>query len=180
MNQDFFLQEKNGEILLDVYHAYYFEVQVQMKFSDAQYCDFVIWSADNLFVQHLYLDEPYISMPLKKCKEFIKFGILPESLGKWYSQEPMSLKKGADTNHVKSDHDEDDLKEQVIWCYCRKGESGTMIACDNQACPIQWFHAVCLHLKKIPKGKWLCPECNRKNVKKSNVKKTQQMNYEIQ
>ena len=169
----FFLQEKNGEILLDVYHAYYLQVQVQIKFSDAQYCDFVVWSADNLFVQRLYLDEPFISIALEKCKEFIKFGILPEILGKWYSREHMSLTKTADTNlvKIKSDHDENDSREQDIWCYCRKEESGTMIACDNQACPIQWFHAVCLHLKKIPKGKWLCPECNRKNVKKSSVKK---------
>ena len=170
----FFPQEKKGEILLDVYHAYYLQVQVQMKFNDidAQYCDFVVWSANNLFVQRLYLDEPFISIALlEKCKEFIKFGILPEILGKCYSQEPMSLIKGANTNLVKSDHDEDELKEQDIWCYCRKGESGTMIVCDNQACPIQWFHAVCLHSKKIPKGKWLCPECNRKKVKKSNVKK---------
>ena len=74
----FFLHEKNGEILLDVYHAYYFQVQVQMKFSDAQYCDFVVWSANSLFVQRLYLDEPFISIALEKCKQFIKVGILPE------------------------------------------------------------------------------------------------------
>lgn len=67
----FFLQEKNGEMLLDVYHAYYFQVQVQMKFSDAQYCDFVVWSANSLFVQCLYLDEPFISIALEKCKHAV-------------------------------------------------------------------------------------------------------------
>ena len=48
------------------------------------------------------------------------------------------------------------------WCYCRKSESNDhMIGCDNAACLIQWFHLSCLHLtlEKVPKGKWLCPEC---------------------
>ena len=41
----------------------------------------------------LYLDEPFISIALEKCKEFIKFGILPEILGKWYSREAYVINK---------------------------------------------------------------------------------------
>ena len=58
----------NGEILLNVYHAYYF--QNESKFNDAQYCDFIVWNVDDLFVQ--YLDEPFITVALKKSKQFIK------------------------------------------------------------------------------------------------------------
>ena len=34
-----------------------------------------------------------------------------------------------------------------------------MIACDNTECHIQWFHTNCLHITKIPKGKWFWRDC---------------------
>ena len=146
-----------------MYHAYYFQVQVQLKFSDAQYCDFVVWNVDHLFVQRLCLDEPFITVALEKCKQFIKLAILPEILGKWYSWEPLSLSDNETKSLIETNQDE----SQDLWCYCRKGESGTMIACENQECPIEWFHTECLHIKTIPKGKWFCPDC-RKKMKKSH------------
>ena len=113
----FFLQESNGEILLNVYHAYYFQVQVQLKFSDAQYCDFVVWNVDHLFVQRLCLDEPFITVALEKCRQFIKLAILP-ILGKWYSREPLSLSDNETKSLIETNQDE----SQDLWCYCRKGE----------------------------------------------------------
>ena len=41
------------------------------------------------------------------------------------------------------------------WCYCKQDESfDYMIGCDNQDCPIQWFHLSCVKLewKKCLKG----------------------------
>ncbi len=29
---------------------------------------------------------------------------------------------------------------RLLWCYCRKAESGKMICCDNSNCPTKWFH----------------------------------------
>jgi len=34
------------------------------------------------------------------------------------------------------------------YCYCHGPEEGTMIACDNTECPIEWFHVKCLKLKR--------------------------------
>ena len=34
-----------------------------------------------------------------------------------------------------------------------------MIGCDNQDCPIEWFHFGCMDLSHKPKGKWYCPKC---------------------
>ena len=34
-----------------------------------------------------------------------------------------------------------------------------MIGCDNQDCPIEWFHFPCMALDTKPKGKWYCPKC---------------------
>jgi len=52
----------------------------------------------------------------------------------------------------------DDDKEPT-YCYCNGPDKGKMIACDNPACPIEWFHVRCLGIHYIPKGKWYCPEC---------------------
>ena len=43
--------------------------------------------------------------------------------------------------------------DQPSYCYCRGPEEGTMIACDNPDCPIEWFHTKCLRLHTLPKGK---------------------------
>ena len=34
-----------------------------------------------------------------------------------------------------------------------------MIGCDNDLCPIEWFHFGCMGLTAKPKGKWYCPKC---------------------
>ena len=48
-------------------------------------------------------------------------------------------------------------------CYCRGGEHGQMVGCDNDDCPYQWFHLDCLKLKAFPKSKtWYCPECQKR------------------
>ena len=49
-----------------------------------------------------------------------------------------------------------------VFCFCRQGETATMVACDNQQCSYKWFHLKCLGLKKkqLPKGQWYCPECS--------------------
>ena len=54
-----------------------------------------------------------------------------------------------------------------IYCYCKQGEYGTMIMCDNEGCEIGWFHLACLRLKREPKSaKWYCPDC-KKHLKKT-------------
>ncbi|KAI1443363.1 hypothetical protein F5Y02DRAFT_221042 [Annulohypoxylon stygium] len=59
----------------------------------------------------------------------------------------------------------DSIEEEVEsddkkYCLCRRNESGNMIACNNNACPYEWFHWKCVGLKSKPRGKWLCPECS--------------------
>ena len=50
---------------------------------------------------------------------------------------------------------EPDQEDEDQWCYCRKGEdNGAMIGCDNDQCPIRWFHFSCLKMtpKSSPQG----------------------------
>lgn len=48
---------------------------------------------------------------------------------------------------------------EEVYCYCRRVYFGDMIGCDNDDCPIEWFHFECVGLSEQPKGKWYCPDC---------------------
>ncbi len=50
-------------------------------------------------------------------------------------------------------------------------EEGEMIACEDDSCPIEWFHTSCLKLSNIPRGKWFCPDCRKKKTKERGGKK---------
>jgi hypothetical protein len=45
------------------------------------------------------------------------------------------------------------------YCICKKQLGGEMVGCDRMHCDIGWYHCECVGLTKIPKGKWVCPNC---------------------
>lgn len=58
--------------------------------------------------------------------------------------------------------------DEPTYCLCDQISYGEMIMCDNDLCPIEWFHFSCVSLAVKPKGKWFCPKCrgDRPNVMK--------------
>lgn len=48
---------------------------------------------------------------------------------------------------------------EPVYCFCQSVSYGDMIACDNQACPYEWFHFPCVGLLQKPEGKWYCQKC---------------------
>jgi len=52
----------------------------------------------------------------------------------------------------------DEEESLVPWCLCEQVSYGTMIGCDNENCPIEWFHLSCVGLKDV-QDTWYCPEC---------------------
>ena len=74
--------------------------------------------------------------------------------------------QGLDTGRDSSDMASTcaNMGRNKLWCYCRQDETyDYMIGCDNEQCPIQWFHLSCVHMTMddVPEGNWLCPECSR-------------------
>lgn len=51
------------------------------------------------------------------------------------------------------------IEEETVYCFCRLGSFGNMIGCDNEECPIEWFHYSCVGLTEPPRGSWYCPTC---------------------
>lgn len=78
------------------------------------------------------------------------------------------------SNNTKTGANDDDDEEVSIdpdeptYCLCDQISYGEMICCDNDLCPIEWFHFSCVSLTTKPKGKWFCPKCrgDRPNVMK--------------
>lgn len=58
--------------------------------------------------------------------------------------------------------------DEPTYCLCDQISFGEMILCDNDLCPIEWFHFSCVSLLSKPKGKWFCPNCrgDRPNIMK--------------
>ena len=55
---------------------------------------------------------------------------------------------------------------EPTYCLCHQVSFGEMIGCDNNDCPIEWFHFQCVGLSSKPKGKWYCPRCSQEKNKK--------------
>ena len=64
--------------------------------------------------------------------------------------------------------------DEPKYCVCNRVSFGEMIACENEECPVEWFHFACVGLStdaKI-KGKWYCNACSaeRRKLKKLEAK----------
>ncbi|KAL5261629.1 hypothetical protein ACHWQZ_G007354 [Mnemiopsis leidyi] len=51
------------------------------------------------------------------------------------------------------------VSDEPRYCSCNEISYGEMVGCDNNDCPIEWFHFRCVNLTAKPKGKWFCPKC---------------------
>ncbi|PAA54883.1 hypothetical protein BOX15_Mlig016269g2, partial [Macrostomum lignano] len=56
------------------------------------------------------------------------------------------------------------------YCICHDVSHGEMIACENPACPFEWFHFACVGLTVAPRGSWYCPRCKSAGVKRQRLK----------
>ena len=82
-DKDFCLQKHaDGRLQLIESHAYY-QVQAQLKLCETVYCDFVMWSMDELLVLQIFPDPEFIDGAIEEVPPFFKYGVLPELLGKW-------------------------------------------------------------------------------------------------
>lgn len=81
-------------------------------------------------------------------------------------------------------HDETPPMDETIdpdeptYCLCDQISFGEMILCDNDLCPIEWFHFSCVSLTTKPKGKWFCPNC--RGERPSVMKPKQQFLKELE
>ena len=145
------LLQVENKLSLDRQHAYYYQVQAQLFICEVEFCDFVLWSEQDVYIERIIPDNKFWEEVVAKATKFFYIGILPEIMGKWYTKPVIPT----DVNIELTENE-----DEGPWCYCKENIEGSMlIGCDNDACKIMWFHMKCLKLDVAPKGKWYCPTC---------------------
>ena len=79
-------EEINGRYALRKDQQYSYQVQAQLFVWDAKYCDFVVWSLDELAVVRVLPDHSFMPCVHERSKTFFKVGVLPEQVGKWHTK----------------------------------------------------------------------------------------------
>ncbi|XP_045555746.1 inhibitor of growth protein 3 isoform X2 [Salmo salar] len=77
------------------------------------------------------------------------------ALAQELAQQASALPESETNNQVDWTYDPNEPR----YCICNQVSYGEMVGCDNQDCPIEWFHYGCVGLTEAPKGKWYCPQC---------------------
>ena len=76
----------DGCFALKTDHTYYYQIQLQMKLCSVNSCHFVMWREEELLVLQIDINEEFIADAIDKATHFYKQCVLPEILGKWYTQ----------------------------------------------------------------------------------------------
>ena len=53
-------------------------------------------------------------------------------------------------------------QEDKLYCTCKRPAFQPMIACESKTCKTEWFHYVCVNVKRAPQGDWFCFDCRKK------------------
>ena len=130
-------------------HKYMFQVQVQMHIAEVSYCDFLVWTPQEVFTQRILYDPLFFHDAYGKVVNFIKTGVLTELLGKWYIAPRLTP---IDTTATKQPHE--------AGCYCGHPAGTDVIICTSGNCRRKHFHKTCLKLTRVPKT-WRCVECRK-------------------
>jgi len=80
----------------------------------------------------------------------------------------MMLMKAAVRNVANEDTLNDSADAQQTICSCQmvyNQEKDDVIGCDNENCPFKWFHFKFVNIRRVPKGKWICPTCRKLSEK---------------
>ena len=144
----------DGTLRLKHDHSYYYQCQMQIFATKREFCDFVVWSSNELHVERLTLDEDLMASSISIAEKFWKLCVLPELLGKWF------------TCHKLPNCNVETEVDSGSWCFCKEDRGGGMIGCDGKSCEIKWFHLTCLGMTEssTPKGKWFCPTAKVMNA----------------
>ncbi|THW47547.1 hypothetical protein D6D25_04295 [Aureobasidium pullulans] len=81
--------------------------------------------------------------------------------------EAEEVEQAVDDEDIEEAEDPDEPK----YCYCGQGSFGEMIACDNDDCPMEWFHLGCTGLRAVPGDnvKWFCDVCKEPKGRKARM-----------
>ncbi|XP_070389189.1 uncharacterized protein [Dermacentor albipictus] len=132
-------------------HHYFKQVMMQMFVCKRNYCDFVVWTQKDIFIERVMFDKEFCNEIVDKCALYFERVLLPELCFRYWTTaaEEVVVEQSAGSQDDK-------------YCHCQQPEYGDMIRCDGKHCSGQWFHFQCVNLKRAPKSrKWFCNDCKK-------------------
>lgn len=138
-------------------HQYNYQVQTQLLICGVTYVDFLVWSSyEDCYIERIQIDYEICNEIVAKSKWFFYEAILPELLGRYFTNtESLSVK-----NNMEIMQNTDTAIEPYKYCTCKEDKGGKSIMCTQENCPNLWYHYVCLGIKRKPTSKkWKCEFC---------------------
>ena len=150
---DWMVIESDGKFRLRKTHRHYYQVQMQLFVTNREYCDFVVWSPEMLYIERIVPDSVWWA---EKSKQGMLFHAKCVMLCmKYFTTKSILVPSNAVIQSGNTSKH----------CICGGEDDGQkMICCDIENCCVQWYHVKCLKVKRVPRGKWFCPQC--KTVKR--------------
>ena len=73
----FCLRSSGGKLCLRESHPYFYQVQAQLYVTRLPWCDFVVWSPDEIHVERIYYNQHFIMQAIAKARNFYFDVFLP-------------------------------------------------------------------------------------------------------
>ena len=67
-------------------HQYYYQVQAQINITESKYCDFLVYSPNEVFLERILPDDIFWKATVAKAEDFFKRCVLPEILGRRFTK----------------------------------------------------------------------------------------------
>ena len=73
------LKVVSNKILLKTSHSYYYQIQLQFLVTDAEYCDFILYSnIGKIYIQRIFKDKDLQYLIIETTKIFRRRTLIPE------------------------------------------------------------------------------------------------------
>lgn len=82
--------KSNNELVMNINHEYYFQIQLQLLLSKRNYGYFVVWSRESSIIVKVEISNDFLFEQIGLGKQFFRFVIMPELLGKYFSHDRIS------------------------------------------------------------------------------------------
>ena len=125
--------------------------------TNREYCDFVVWSPEMLYIERIVPDSVWWAEKSEQGMLFHAKCVMPELCMKYFTTKSVLVPSNGVVQSGSTSK----------YCICGGEDDGQqMVCCDNENCCVQWYHVKCLKVKRVPKGKWFCPQCKSETVKR--------------
>ena len=101
-----------------------------------------------IFIKRILPNSKFLAENLEKLEQFWDICILPEIVGKLYTNVNNETSQSALKQVSENAETQNKSNDKDLWCSRRGIESDRIVGCDNENCKWKWFHFDCVGIKQ--------------------------------